>query len=65
MALMRRIAIVALLFLVAGTASTRYLAGSWLEHEIGLVVTLQQQPNGYITGSLQGAGAPMALDNLR
>lgn len=57
-------AIIAVLF-TSGLALAQGLSGSWLEHEIGFLVTLNQHADGSISGTLQGADSAMNLDNLR
>lgn len=61
----RKLAALGALLLAASVALAQGLSGSWQDHEIGFVITLNQQPNGAITGTLQGAGSPMTLHNLQ
>ncbi len=42
-------------------AAQHPMAGVWQETEIGFVVTFEQQPNGQLTGVLQGQDLPMPL----
>ncbi|HLR45576.1 MAG TPA: hypothetical protein VK092_00325 [Deinococcales bacterium] len=57
----------AVLVLCAGIAAQAQanLTGSWLEHEIGFLVTLEQGVDGSLEGTLQGAASPLPLSDLR
>lgn len=65
MALFRTFTAIIVVLLAAGVALAQGLSGSWLEHEIGFLVTLNQRADGSISGTLQGNGPAMNLDNLR
>lgn len=65
MSLFRKLTAIIAVLLTAGLALAQGLSGSWLEQEIGFLVTLNQQADGSISGTLQGTGPAMNLNNLR
>lgn len=65
MSLFRKLTAIIAALLTTGFALAQGLSGSWLEHEIGFLVTLDQQVDGSISGTLQGAGPAMNLNHLR
>ncbi len=62
MILARTLLLLTILALPLAASAQHPLAGAWQETQIGFLVTFSQQPNGQLTGTLQGQEGPMPLN---